>query len=280
MMENVPRTEVAMDSDSRDHLMWLVAIASLGLSAIALLLPERLQIIRVAVVALVVLLLLLFAQRSRYEALGPWLAATLEFLRANVLLLLAAIISAAAIVFLQGSLQASLYLPAQLIMAALLAASIAGLMARRRREASLRLVKGAGDDVYLLEDGVKHHVPDPATLAFVMLDTYRQLERVSDLELRLYQTGKPLASIKDCRLVKGSGNTIYVVWDGRRKGLPDPETALYFFKDKVPEVLTDADLEGVPRTGSLPSILALPGRGPQITIHGDFYWRAGTQKKS
>lgn len=120
--------------------------------------------------------------------------------------------------------------------------------------------------MYLVKDGVKQYIPDPLTHFFVALDTYREMECISDVELKLYREGADLPGILSCELVKGSGPAVYVVWEGCRKHIPDGPTQKYFFRDKNPCELNDADLEEIPRTGALRSILSV---GPTIAVHGD-----------
>jgi len=153
------------------------------------------------------------------------------------------------------------------VMVAILAASLCSLVLGRGRQPSVRIVKGSSDKVYLIEDSTKRHIPDPLTHDFIMLDTYRQTERISDLELRLYPMGKPLPKVSECRLVKGGGPAQYVVWEGRRKHIPDEPTAEHFFQGRQPEKISDIDLEEIPRTGGLRSILASAGVDLSITIN-------------
>gem|GEM_PF-3335294 len=164
-------------------------------------------------------------------------------------------------------------------MVALLTASLFGLVLGRRDQPSIRVVQGSSDKSYLIEDGIKRLIPDPLTHDFVMHDTYRQTERISDLELGLYRTGNPLPKISDCRLVKGSGPSQYAIWEGRRKHLPDGPTKEYFFSDREPGELTDAELEEIPRTGALRTILAGIGSQGNIIVNGQVTWVVGKQEK-
>jgi hypothetical protein len=136
----------------------------------------------------------------------------------------------------------------------------------QQKQPYLRIVKGLGDAVYLVENGIRRHIPDPPTHMFVHLDTFAPLERISDLELSVYREANPLPSISSCELVKGSGSSVYVIWEGRRKLLTDEATIKAFFDERQPKEIPDTELEKIPRAGTLPSILSLR---PSITIQGD-----------
>lgn len=245
-----------------------IAIVSIFLQAIAWIWPNVDSWIRVSVSILSVVLVL-FSQRSSYEGFRAWLVALLTYLVANYPLLLASFFSGAVILGFPNILDIDLLMRVRFVMAAVLAASLCSLVMGRGRQPSVRVVKGSSDKVYLIEDGVKRYIPDPLTHDFIMLDTYRQTERVSDLELRLYPTGKPLPRISECELVKGSGPAQYVIWEGRRKHIPDGPTVEYFFRGKQVREISDVELEEIPRTGALRSILASAGIATSITIRGD-----------
>jgi len=175
----------------------------------------------------------------------------------NYPLFLAAILSGVAIIFLPFSLAGDLPINLRFLLSATLAASLAGLILGRSRQQSVRVVKASGDRAYLVEDGMKRYIPDPITHDFIMLDTYRQTERISDFELRLLPEGAPLPSILQCRLVKGDGPAQYIIWEGRRKHVPDEPTAQYFFRGRNYEHVSEDELDQYPRTGRLRSILAV-----------------------
>jgi len=257
------QTEERIDGSSL-----FIAVVSVALQAIAWIWPNVDAWVRVSVSILSVVLIL-FSQRSSYEGFRAWLAALLTYLVANYRLVVASLLSGAVILGFPSIIDADVLARMRLVMTAILAASLGSLVLGRGRQPSVRIVKGLSDKVYLIEDSVKRHILDPLTHDFVMLDTYRQTERISDLELRLYPTGKPLPKISDCEIVKGSGPAQYVIWEGRRKHIPDGPTAEYFFKGKPVREMKDVDLEEIPRTGALRTILASVGFGTSITINGD-----------
>lgn len=192
------------------------------------------------------------------KAFKSWFRSLLTLLILDYPIVLAALLSG---VFILASpiLKSELMWRAQLIMTATLAASLSGLILKFSRQPSIRVVKGSGDEAFLIEDGIKRSIPDSLTHDFVMQDTYCETERISDLELRLYPTGRPLPKLSSCELVKGTGSAIYVVWEGYRKNIPDNPTFKYFFRERKVNVRSDADLENIPRTGSLRTILVGTG---------------------
>lgn len=245
-----------------------IAIVSIVLQASAWILPDAASWIRVSVSILSVVLIL-FSPRSRYEGFRAWLRTLLTYLFANYPLLLATFLSGAVILGVPNILDPDLLTRMRFIMAAILAASLCSLVLGRGRQSSIRIVKGSSNKVYLIEDSAKRHIPDPLTHDFIMLDTYRQTERISDLELGLYPTGKPLPKISECDLVKGSGPAQYVVWEGRRKHIPDGPTVEYFFSGIQVKEMSEDELDEIPKTGELRSILAGAGVSPTITINGN-----------
>jgi hypothetical protein len=122
---------------------------------------------------------------------------------------------------------------------------------------SIRVVKGSTDEAYFIEDRVKRYIPDALTHEFIMLDNYTQTERISDLELNSYPKGKDLPKISECRLVKGSEPPQFVIWEGHRKHIPDGPTVEFFFQGRLPEEISDKELEEIPLTGSLRTIRAV-----------------------
>jgi hypothetical protein len=211
-------------------------------------------------------LLVIFVQVGRYEEVRAWFTLFKNLWVANYPLIVAAVFAGAGIIALSTIGETSLTIATRLIMTGLLAACISVLILGQSRRPSIRVVKGSSDKVYLIEDGVKRHIPEPLTLLYILLDTYCDIERISDSELNLYREGNILPTISSCELVKGSGPEIYVIWEGHRKHIPDPPTLEQFFHGRIPRELSAADLEGIPRTGTLRSILSFQ---PTITIQGN-----------
>ena len=237
----------------------------LALQGAAWVLPSAPQEVRVSLSVLSILLVI-FSQGSRYEGLRAWLVSFTTLLTANYPLVIAAILSGAVIVGLSSTGETDLIVATRFVMTGLLAASLSALIMSQSRQPSVKVVKGSSDRAYLVEDRIKRCIPDPLTLVFILLDTYCEVERISDLELKLYREGKSLPRISACDLVKGSGPAVYVIWEGHRKHIPDPPTFQYFFANQNVRELSDADLEDIPRTGTLRSILSIQ---PTVTVHGN-----------
>lgn len=209
----------------------------------------------------------LLLQGAQSQGLRAWFSTFITFLRANSSLAIIALLSAGVLVVLPRIPGASYLSEVSMSIAVVLfAVSVFTLIRGLGAQPSLRVVKGSTDTVYLVKDGVKRHIPESLTLLFVLLDTYREIECVSDMEIALYREGQPLPSVTSCRLVKGSGPAIYVVWENHRKHIPDSQTYNYFFSGRSHEQLSDVDLEAIPRTGALRSVLSIR---PTITIQGD-----------
>lgn len=266
-----------MSSEKKDYSSLIISLVAVVLQGVAWILPNVSQTVRVSAL-IVSVVIVLFSQPGSYQGFRARLAPLVALVAARWPLLLAAVLSGVVILGLPGQLDPNLAAGTRLIMVALLTASLVGLVLGRRDQPSVRVVLGSSDKAYLIEDGIKRLIPDPLTHDFIMLDSYRLTERISDLELNLYRTGKPLPKVSECQLVKGSGPPQYVVWEGRRKQLPDGPTKEYFFPNIEPQELNDAELEEIPRTGSLRTILAGIGGQGNIIIHGDVTWIQGNQK--
>ena len=264
-------------SEKRDYSSIIIAIVAVLVQGVAWILPNISQSIRISALIFSVVIVL-FSQPGSYQGFRTRLAPLIALLSAKWLLLLAALLSGVVILCLPGQFEPDVAEATRLIMVALLTASLVGLVLGRRDQPSIRVVQGSTDKAYLIEDGIKRFIPDPLTHDFVMHDTYRLTERISDLELGLYRTGNPLPKISECRLVKGSGPSQYAIWEGRRKHLPDGPTKEYFFSDQQPTELTDAQLEEIPRTGALRTILAGIGSQGNIIINGEVTWIVGKQE--
>ncbi len=220
-----------------------------------------------ASVAVIAILFLLFYSQSMYEGTRSRLEALVAFLRIHYSLVFSVVISGSSLYLfskIDGANSSDSFVPTQLFLTALLAASMSALVIKSKTHpASLRIVKGSDDEVYLVENGVKRHIPDNLTLIFILLDTYyRNVERISDLELKLYPEGKELPSVSSCKLTQSkTGSEVFIIWEGHRKWVPDPETLKHFFPmvyevgaNRI-EYQDTKELEKIPRTGSLPSII-------------------------
>ena len=228
--------------------------------------PQNLRVL-LTVLSLLPSFVVMLLQGVESQGVRAWFTSFVTFLRVNSPLAIMTLLSVGVLIVLPKVSSGS-YLTEMSVSAAivLLTVSVFNLIRGLGAQPSLRVLKGSSDKVYLVRDGVKRHIPDPLTTFFVLLDTYREIECVSDMELNLHREGQQLPSISGCELVKGSGPPIYVIWEDQRKHIPDPPTYNYFFKERLPKELSDVDLEAIPRTGALRSILSI---SPTITVHGD-----------
>lgn len=253
----------------RENLFSLFAVLlGLALQGAAWIWADVPQDFRVllTILSLLPILLAMMLQGIESQGVRAWLASFRTFLQVNSSLLIMAILSLGVLVV--TLIGARSYLADVAVSGAtvLLTISVFTLIRGLGAQPSLRVVKGSGDKVYLVKDGVKRYIPDPLTMFFVLLDTYREVECISDTELKLLREGAELPRISSCDLVKGSGPAIYVIWEGHRKHIPDVPTWQHFFPNKARRELSDAELEEIPRTGALRSILSTR---PTITVHGD-----------
>ncbi len=222
--------------------------------------PQDVRIL-LTILSLLPSIVALLLQGAQSQGLRAWSSAFITFLRANSSLAIIALLSTGVLIVLPRIPGASYLSEVSMSIAVvLLSVSVFTLIRGLGAQPSLRVVKGSTDACYLVKDGVKRLIPEPSTLFFVLLDTYRALECISDMELALYREGQQLPKVTSCRLVKGSGPAIYVVWEGHRKHIPDPQTYSTFFEGRSPERLSDVDLEAIPRTGALHSVLSIPIR--------------------
>lgn len=187
-----------------------------------------------------------------------WLSWMAAFFKTNFGLFAAALYSFG--VLAVGSFQANDDIRSLLMTtgSVLFSLSVFNLANKFETQPSLRIVKGSGDETYFLRDGVRQYIPDLNTVHFLQLDTLRAIECISDNELGLYREGEPLPKVTDCELIKShSSNSVYVIWKGQRKHIPDPETRTFLALDKSADERSDAEVEKIPRTGALFSVSSL-----------------------
>lgn len=252
-------------------ILYMVTAIVQGVAWVSPDIPQNTRILWV-ILSLLLPLLAVVVQGASSQGIRAWLSSTAAFLRMNYPLAFLAGFSLLVLVFIpyvNGRAitdKAFLSDTAMSVAVVLFTISLFTLARGVGAQPSLRVVKGSGDKVYLVKDGIRQNIPDPQTISFVLLDTYRDIECISDKELQLYREGEPLQKLSQCRLVKGNGPAVYIVWGGKRKHIPDPPTRDYFFKDRSAEELSDSALEEIPRTGALPSVSSLR---PTITVHGN-----------
>jgi hypothetical protein len=261
--------EKSRDMKKENWFSLVLVIIGLAFQGVAWIWDSVSQDLRVVLTILSLLpgLVALIFQGVQSQGMRAWFPTLIVFLRANIPLIIVVLLSLGALTVLPLIVAAS-YLEdvAMSISVVLFSVSIFSLIRGLGGQPSLRVVKGSTDAVYLVKDGVKRLIPNPLTMFFILLDTYREIECISDTQLALYREGQPIPDISSLRLVQGTGPAIYVVWEGQRKHIPDPPTYNYFFNGRKPEKLNDVDLEAIPRTGALRSILSI---SPTITIQGD-----------
>ncbi|MBI3975440.1 MAG: hypothetical protein HY334_03525 [Armatimonadetes bacterium] len=84
------------------------------------------------------------------------------------------------------------------------------------------LLKGSGSAVYVMENGLKRHIPNPVTFAAQGF-LWGNVNRIADSSLNAIPTGDPLPDVgADGSLLKGSGSAVYVMQDGLKRHVTSP----------------------------------------------------------
>ncbi|MFH1671397.1 MAG: hypothetical protein ABH889_01300, partial [Candidatus Portnoybacteria bacterium] len=87
------------------------------------------------------------------------------------------------------------------------------------------LIKGSGPEVYLLELGTKHWIPDIKTFNDFKY-SWSNIKSVSDSVLNSYPTGEDLNryyDYPDGSLIRGSGQKVYLIELGKKRWIPSPQ---------------------------------------------------------
>ncbi len=88
------------------------------------------------------------------------------------------------------------------------------------------LIKGDNPEVFVIENGMKRWINSPEVFNELNYD-WKKIVRISDDQLGNYPRGKDISKAwryPDNTLVKGSCPEVYVIENGRKRWIPDPET--------------------------------------------------------
>ncbi|NJM59204.1 MAG: M23 family metallopeptidase [Oscillatoriales cyanobacterium RU_3_3] len=115
------------------------------------------------------------------------------------------------------------------------------------------LVKGSGNPVYLIQGNLRRHVPDPETFNFMGIN-WGDVQSISDDHLNGIGLGVSLPSRKNGALVHGSDGKVYLMENGQRRHIPNPETfnAMGLNWGAI-QYVSDSDLNAIPLGNPLPS---------------------------
>ncbi|MCX6895165.1 MAG: hypothetical protein NTZ16_06650 [Verrucomicrobia bacterium] len=115
------------------------------------------------------------------------------------------------------------------------------------------LVQGSGTGVFVIKDGKRCGIPNPEVFAACGYK-WDKVVKIPDADLKAIPEGplvqapiKPYPKAKDGDLVKGSGDGIFLIKDGKRCGFSSAEAfnGKGYKWDKVVKI-SDADLEAIP----------------------------------
>ena len=87
------------------------------------------------------------------------------------------------------------------------------------------LIKGSGPEVYLLENGVRHWIPDPETFNRFRFK-WQNIKTYSNSVINSYSQGDEWSQYDDYpdgSLVRGSGPKVYLIELGKRRWIPSPQ---------------------------------------------------------
>jgi hypothetical protein len=129
------------------------------------------------------------------------------------------------------------------------------------------LIKGTGPEVYILENGVKHWIPDPEAFEHFRYK-WTNIKNISDAALAAYPQGENLDKYEDYpegTLLRGSGPEVYLIELGKRRWFPNP--GIFEgnnFGWKYIYDIDDDDLEDFDRGDDM--TLSEPNRYPETMI--------------
>jgi len=86
------------------------------------------------------------------------------------------------------------------------------------------LIKGSGPEVYILENGARHWIPDPETFNYFRFK-WQNIKTYSDSAINSYVQGDDWSQYDgypDGSLVRGSGPKVYLIELGKRRWIPNP----------------------------------------------------------
>jgi hypothetical protein len=112
-------------------------------------------------------------------------------------------------------------------------------------------------EVYLIDSGQRRWIPDPSTL--LSISTWEKVKVTTDAEINVIPVGAPIPSVLGLRrwpdgsLLKSSLPPVYIVENGTRRWIPDPETfnALGLVWERI-NVISNTELNLIPLGEQLP----------------------------
>jgi surface antigen len=118
------------------------------------------------------------------------------------------------------------------------------------------MVQGSGAAVYLMENGNRRLIPNPPTLDSMGLN-WNNIQHIADTDLNNIPDGASLPSRANGAMVQGSGAAVYLMENGNRRLIPDPETFNTMRLDwNAIQHIADTDLNNIAEGAPLPSISA------------------------
>ena len=110
-----------------------------------------------------------------------------------------------------------------------------------RQPSALLLRKHGDDKIYLYQDRVIEHIPDPPTLMLLGY-SFDEVVEVSEREFEAYTPGVVIESVRTARLLHLEGNqskTVWMICGDEKRAIPDPVTLNYILglglKERQPE---------------------------------------------
>jgi hypothetical protein len=137
-----------------------------------------------------------------------------------------------------------------------------------------RLIEGSGTAVYVMRQGIKRHVPDPATFeanGFL----WGNIDTLPNAVVSGITTGDPLLSVlADGNLIRGSGDAVYVMQSGARRPVGPAVMSQCGYGTDAVRTISDGRLAAIPLgvallgtpcvAFSVPSGALVAGSGPEV----------------
>jgi hypothetical protein len=124
---------------------------------------------------------------------------------------------------------------------------------------SALLLRVAGrPEVYLYEDDIIRHIPNPQTLHLFGF-SFKDVQEISERELRSYNERAPIQSVSTARLIQAHGRPeVYLVNGDFKHHVPDPPTRDYilFLNQRQIETVPQQEVDRLVEKQELKSILA------------------------
>jgi hypothetical protein len=114
------------------------------------------------------------------------------------------------------------------------------------------LLKGRGDPVYIVIGGQRRWVPDQQSFFALGLKA-NAIKQIDEERLKAIPEGPKYPLALPGPVVKGSGPAVYLLENGYRRPVPDPQTfeALGLRADSI-RVISDQDLQLIPEASAIP----------------------------